>query len=127
MWTTSGREFRLVRDTILARIDGLGNLLGSVANVIFGRFFEREPAAFARTLNLRVRREDLPALQALYESLVWSRLVELDEAAHGDPDAVAIDFNVIWGPHRQIDRAVDAADTHYPIHDVLDATQEDDA
>lgn len=91
----------LVGDAWLSRIDALGNLAGNLANTVFARFFGRgEPgASFARTLTLRVRRTDLERVAALYEQMIWLTLADLDEAARGDDDAVAIDFSVIWAPY----------------------------
>jgi len=96
----SGRR-RLVRDTWLARVDALGNLAGNLANTVFARFFGRGEAgaSFARTLTLRLRRRDLPKVAEMYEQVIWRTLAELDEAAAGDDDTVAIDFSVIWAPY----------------------------
>lgn len=93
------QAYRLVRDAWLARLDGLDNLLRSVGNTIEARFFRPSAPAFARTLNLHVRPADLPRLARLYEETIWAELAALDAAAEGDPDAVALDFSVLWAPH----------------------------
>lgn len=91
-------ENRLYSDVWLARIDGLNHLVGTVSAAVFGRFFAQEPRAFARTIGLRVRREDLPKLRALYEEAVWPALKALDDAAASDVDAEAIDIALCWAP-----------------------------
>lgn len=86
---------RLARDEWLARMDGLGHLLGTVMDAVYGRFFAAEPGpSFARTVSLRVRPQDLVELTRLYETQLWPALCALDEAAQGDPEAV--DLNVAW-------------------------------
>ena len=97
-------EFRLVQDSWLARIDGLENLLGSVTAAVYARFFDGDESAFARTVSLRVRREDLPRLRKLYEEKIWAELVALDEAAKGDPEAESMDVSIVWAPYEYIKR-----------------------
>lgn len=97
------QAYRLVRDAWLARLDGLDNLLRSVGNTIEARFFRPTEPAFARTLNLHVRPADLPRLTRLYEDIIWKELAALDAAAEGDPDAVTLDFSVLWAPHDLLD------------------------
>lgn len=91
-------EFRLYQDNWLARIDGLNNLLGNVVNAVMGRFFFDEKDAFARTLNLRIRPQDLPRLKQLYEEVIWETLKEFDENAKGAPEAQSIDLSILWAP-----------------------------
>lgn len=96
-------ESRLPRDTWLARIDALDHLLAAVGDAVVGRFFRGEPKAFARTISLRVREADLPALQALYEETIWPALAALDEAAKGDPQATALNYVVLHAPRDYIE------------------------
>src|SRR5690606_15670193 len=107
-WTVKRNEFRLVHDNMLSRIDGLNNLLASLANAVFGRFFEREVRAFARTLSLRVRETDLPRLQSLYEDVLWETLRRLDADAHGNDDAIEMDVSILWAPYEYVQRVTDA-------------------
>lgn len=90
---------RLVADSLLARLDALGNLAENVSHAVFARFFRGDARAFARTLNFRVRTEDLARLQRLYEEHVWPALRALDEAAKNSPDTQAMDLSVLWAPH----------------------------
>lgn len=89
---------RIVGRDWMGRIDGLNNLMNNVADAVFGRFFRGEERAFARTLQLRVRPEDLPELRALYEDEVWERLRELDERARGDQHAIPMGVSILWAP-----------------------------
>ncbi len=89
---------RLVRDDIMARIDALNTMLGNVTDAVFGRFFHKEHKAFARSLQFRVRAEDLPKLRELYEEAVWKTLSELDEAASDDPHAIPMGATLCWAP-----------------------------
>lgn len=91
-------EQRLVRDDIMARIDALNTLLGQVTDAVFGRFFRQEQKAFARSLQFRIRAEDLPRLRQLYEESVWKTLSELDEAARDDPHAIPMGATLCWAP-----------------------------
>ena len=98
-YTVSRGASRLVRDHWPAKLDALNQLLTTLTAVISARFFHEEPHALARNLQLRVRRQDLPQLMALYEELVWERLRALDEAAQGDEDAISLDVALCWAPH----------------------------
>lgn len=101
-WRVVRDQGRLVQDAWLARVDGLQNLLGTLANAVYGRFFEDEPGAFARTLSLRLRNQDQGALRALYEEIIWPRLAELDQRAQGDADAHEVDVSILWAPYEYI-------------------------
>jgi hypothetical protein len=89
---------RLVRDDIMARIDALNTMLGNVTDAVFGRFFHKEQKAFARSLQFRIRAEDLPRLRELYEESVWKTLSQLDEAALDDPHAIPMGATLCWAP-----------------------------
>jgi len=104
-------ESRLVADQLLARIDGLNNLLGNVADAVDARFRDEGVEAFARTVDFRVREADLPRLRALYEGVVWETLRELDQAAHdadGDDPSATMSLSILWAPHARLTRALDA-------------------
>ena len=95
-------QYRLVDPHWMARLDGLENLAATVSNAVYARFFRDEPAAFARTISLRVRPQDLERLQSLYEQKLWPELVALDEAAHGDPEARPMDVSLLIAPYEYI-------------------------
>lgn len=93
----------LVNDQLLARIDGLDNLLGNVADVVHSRFLEASPPeSFARTLSLRVRRSDLPRLRALYDDILWEVLQRLDEDARSSEDPETMSLSILWAPHARL-------------------------
>lgn len=101
-YETIRSEYRLVTDQIQARVDGLNNLLNSMANAVYGRFFKKEINSFARTLSLRVRRQDLVRLREFYDEVIWETLRALDEAARLDDEAQAIDVSILWAPYEYI-------------------------
>lgn len=95
-------ESRLVRGNLMARLDALNKLLDTVSAAIEGRFFDDEPAALARNLELRVRRADVPRLRELYEEVIFAELSKLDAMAREDvEESVAIDFTVCWAPRKE--------------------------
>ncbi|MCA9540474.1 MAG: hypothetical protein KC620_16355, partial [Myxococcales bacterium] len=96
-------ESRLPRDTWLARVDALEHLLANVGDAIFARFFRGDARAFARTVSLRVRREDEAALRALYEDVLWPALAELDARARDDAGAAQINLSVVYAPREYVE------------------------
>lgn len=100
-------EFRLVNDQVLARIDGLNNLLASVTHAVHGRFFKGEPKSFARTLSFRVRQEDLGELAEMYEEAIFAKLVELEKRARDDQEAESLDLSIVWAPMDYLRDALD--------------------
>jgi hypothetical protein len=90
----------LVRDDWLARIDGLNHQLGAVLRAAHGRFFKRDARAFARTVSLRVRREKISELEALYRDVLWPALVALDAECQGlDPEDIEeMTLSLCWAP-----------------------------
>lgn len=102
-YTVARGASRLVRASWVAKIDALNQLLDTVTGAVHARFFDADPNAMARNLQLRVREEDLGELQRLYEELIWERLSALDEAAQGCEDAVSIDLAICWTPHEHIE------------------------
>lgn len=92
---------RLVSAGWTARIGALNSLIGNVTQVVYARFLEGSPRAFARTLSLRVRREDEEALRRLYEDTIWPALEALDEAATGDPDALKMKVSLCWAEYEE--------------------------
>ncbi len=94
------RANRLMDDSMAARVDGLNHLLSHLRETVHRRFFKEDPGAGARSVGLRVCREDLGELEALYEEVVWRRLVELDnKARQADPDdIVEVGVVMCWSP-----------------------------
>lgn len=105
VYVVSKARSRLVDPEWGARLDGLQTLMDTVTNAVYARFFRGDPAAFARTLNLRVRDADLPKLTALYQDVIWPALVALDEAAQGDDTARAMDLSLLWAPYEYLRNA----------------------
>lgn len=101
---------RRVWEDWVARIDGLQDILGGLANVVFGRFFRGEPRALARTLTFRVERQALEQLRQLYEQVVFPRVVELDAQAEqaASADVEEISLSLFWAPVDYIQRALAA-------------------
>ena len=110
------RETRLVREAWLNRIDGLENLLATVADAVGSRFFGGPSAStsaspsLARNLTFRVRDQDAAELQKLYEEVLWPALRALDQAAHEDPESPARDvaLSLVWAPYEWLRRAIRA-------------------
>jgi hypothetical protein len=85
-----------------------------VTNAVYGRFFQAEPRAFARTLSLRLRPQDRQALTELYEEVIWKRLAALDERAKDDPQAESVDVSLVWAPYEYIQRKMAGDSTPDP-------------
>ena len=98
-------EGRLVQDSWVARIGSLNSLLDNLDQTVTQRFLDHSDDAFARTLNLRVALDELPALRALYEDTLWPALVALDARARHAPKRVAIKLSLLWarGPREDDD------------------------
>ena len=103
-------ESRLVDDTWLAKIDGLNNLLETVTDAVYARFFEGDEKAMARNLEMRVRAEDLPKLRKLYEDTIWPELEALDSDAKNDPTAIAMGVAIGWAPRDFLANRIDRDD-----------------
>lgn len=108
-------ESRRTGEHWTAKIDGLNQLMATITGVISARFFHDEPHARARNLQLRVRREDLPKLQSLYEEFVWEQLRLLDEAAQGHEDAISLDLAICWAPHDYAQALEDRPEPQEPV------------
>lgn len=105
----------LVNDQLLARIDGLDNLLGNVADVVEARFIDDPPPeSFARTLSFRVRPSDLPRLRALYDHVIWEVLQRLDEDARSAADPLTLSASILWAPHAHLQSRLAAARDRNP-------------
>ena len=87
---------------LAARIDGLANLTGNLADAVFARFVRSgDTRAFARTLSLRVPRKAMGQLRELYDEVVWETLRRLDAEARelDDADVERIALSILWSPH----------------------------
>ncbi len=94
--TLTRPEGRLMGDSWVARIGSLNSLLDNLDQTVKQRFLDHSDDAFARTLNLRVALDELPALRALYEDTLWPALVALDARARHAPKRVAIKLSLLW-------------------------------
>lgn len=92
------RANRILDDGLAARIDGLNNMLETIKDTVIRRFFAGDGRAGARTVALRVRPQDLAEIEAIYESAVWPKLVELDAAASDCDEAVEVGLTLVWSP-----------------------------
>ncbi len=101
---------RRVAPDLYARIDGLNSLCGVLADAVYARFFRDEPTAFARSLMLRIRREDVETLERFYEDELWPLLARLDEAAEAHDDTIELGFGLMWAPHERLRRDTPPAD-----------------
>lgn len=97
-YTVTRRANRILDDGLAARIDGLNNMLSTIRDTVARRFFDDDPRAGARTVALRIRPEDLAAIEQLYEEAVWPRLVELDQKAEAREDAIEVGLTLVWSP-----------------------------
>ncbi len=88
----------LVRSTWIARIGGLGSLLSNLTDVVYGRFFQEEPRAFARTLSFLVREGDHAELEQLFREVLVPRIAALDERARAAGDGVPLRLSLLWAP-----------------------------
>ena len=107
-YTVPRSEFRLYRDNWLSKIDGLNNHLSNVADGVLARFFgdasQADERALARTLNFRVRDDDLGELRRLYEEVIFPRLAALDaKAADVDDDTTEMGLSITWAPANPTD------------------------
>lgn len=111
---------RRVWDSWVARVDGLQDALSNVTNVIYGRFFAQEPAAFARTLSFRLLQGRVDVLRKLYEEHIFRTIVELDEeagealaeceASHEGKAAIEeLSLSLFWAPYQYIKRQLGGA------------------
>ncbi len=85
----------LVSENFARRIGALNSLVQNVAETVVARFIEPRAGSFARTLNFRVREEDLVELETAYRELL-DRMLELE--AKADSTSVPIRMSVLWTP-----------------------------
>lgn len=98
-------QVRLVSDSWFVRIGSLNHILENLSHTVVARFFETETPreAFARNLNLRVPTALLGRLHSLYEEVLWTALVGLDEAAKGESDVHDVRLTFFWHAQKSND------------------------
>jgi len=94
-----------MREDWVSRIGSLNSLMENVSNTVFGRFFGRNDASFARTISFRLRDEDVAELRRFYEEHLIPKLTELEQNAHSDPQTTKMQLSLLWAPY---------ADAHSP-------------
>lgn len=94
---------RRVWDSWLAKVDGLNNVLHTVADAVFARFFKNDPNAFARTLSFRVMPDDVKLLREFYETELFKLIVDLDAKTEGEESALPLSLSLFWAPYNFIE------------------------
>lgn len=97
------RANRLMDTDLAARIDGLNNVLSVLTKATQLRFINDDRRAAARSVSMRVRREDLEEFEKIYEESVWPRLVALDEMASDTDDTIDMGLTFVWTPFEETD------------------------
>lgn len=93
---------RLPRDTWMARIGGLNSFVENLTHATFGRFFRREPRAFARTVSFQVPPGAVNELDKLYEELLLPRLREITEQAEECESGEPMQLSLCWAPYEYL-------------------------
>lgn len=111
LWRATRRANRLPDDSQAGRVDALNHLMDAVQTVVWQRFFVQNPRAGARTVSLRVRREDLGELARLYEEVLWPHLVELDNNAREAAEDAIVEVGVamLWSPNNDTNENIPAS------------------
>ncbi len=99
-YSVSREAYRVALDGWLARIDAADNLIASLLQVLEARFFRKDERAFARSLSLHMRAQDLGHLKAHYEEQIWPLLLKLERAAREAPEGeiIELDLSLLWSP-----------------------------
>lgn len=87
-------QYRQPQDMWISKLDGLNNLLFSVARTVEARFLRDDGRAFARTLNFRVPSSALSQLIDYYKKL-FDLVCELDSSAE-ESDSIPINLSMLW-------------------------------
>ncbi len=95
------RANRLMDTDLASRIDGLNNVLSVLTAATQTRFIADDRRASARSVSMRVRRQDLEEFEKIYEEAVWPRLVALDEKATDAEDVVDMGLTFVWTPFEE--------------------------
>jgi hypothetical protein len=102
MYQSVGSVRRLPRDTWMARIGALNSFVENLAGATYGRFFNQEPQAFARTVSFPVAPEDFERLQQLYEEQLRPAIEELGKDAEENPGSVPMQLSLCWAPYEYL-------------------------
>jgi hypothetical protein len=96
---------RLPRDTWMARVGALNSFAENLTNAVYGRFFRREPRAFARTVTFQGSPEVYQRLGAFYEEVMLPQLrammAEAKTQEEGDQPEQnqAVQVSLCWAPY----------------------------
>jgi hypothetical protein len=95
------------RDSWVGRVGGLASFAENLANAAWGRFFNQESAAFARTLTFRLTPERVQQLTAWYSEQVLPHIVQwsAEADAAGVDDTTAMQMSLCWAPYEAISQA----------------------
>lgn len=93
---------RLLRDSWMDRIGALNSFGDNLSNAVYGRFFQSEKRAFARTLTFRGDKALFDELASFYADVVLPGLRAL-HVTNDDGDAVeAAQVSLCWAPYEYI-------------------------
>lgn len=97
---------RLPRDTWMARVGALNSFAENLTNAVYGRFFRREPRAFARTVTFQGKPEAYERLGAFYEEVMLPQLRELmadveteEDGQSEEHEGQAVQVSLCWAPY----------------------------
>lgn len=93
-----GERQQSARDRWLRRVDTLTNLTENLGDVVYGRFFAKEPNAFARTLTVRVPSRGQGELEAMFDSKVYPTVEGLSDRADAESKSDQIQLSLYWAP-----------------------------
>ncbi len=101
----------LLKDQLLVRLSALQSLMTNVAQTVHARFLPNTESgeaipAFVRTLNFRMRPEDLPKLERFYREALFPLIEELDGAVSSEQeDTLPIKLSFLWSQDTDRDEA----------------------
>jgi hypothetical protein len=99
---------KLPRDTWLRRIGALNSFADNLTDATHGRFFGRDPRAFARTLSFKIPAGSHAELEQWYESSVLATVIAMnDTAEESETDQEAFQLSICWAPYEYIENQGD--------------------
>lgn len=98
VFSASGTQARLYAPQWMAQIDGVNNFLASTLSATYNRVFRKNPSSLLRTLNFRMRPDDIDELHNFYEQQLFPFLAELEGRSSDADDAVVMDLSICWAP-----------------------------
>ncbi len=93
---------KLPHDTWMRRIGALGSFVDNLADATYGRFFDRQPKAFARTLSFALPPGAHAELETWYEAEVLAKVIELSEAADESEERQDFQLSLCWAPYEYL-------------------------